>query len=78
MASFHQRARTHRLCVNKTFYAYFCLLVLNQSSHPPEPQCSYDPVEGLTLTPDIDPVEKVRQLEEEICSFFRLSVACCV
>ncbi|KAF8641137.1 hypothetical protein AX17_000779 [Amanita inopinata Kibby_2008] len=35
-------------------------------AHPLEPQCSYDPVEGLTLAPDIDPVERIRQLEEQI------------
>ena len=35
--------------------------------HPPEPQCSYDPVEGLTLAPDTDPVERMRELEDEIC-----------
>jgi hypothetical protein len=37
--------------------------------HPAEPQCSYDPVEGLTLAPDIDPMERIKQLEEQICSF---------
>ncbi|KAJ7631002.1 hypothetical protein FB45DRAFT_793800 [Roridomyces roridus] len=35
-------------------------------AHPPEPQCSYDPVDGLTLAPDTDPVEKIRQLELQI------------
>ncbi|KAK7058889.1 hypothetical protein VNI00_001513 [Paramarasmius palmivorus] len=35
-------------------------------AHPTEPQCSYDPVEGLTLAPDTDPVEKIKQLEEQI------------
>ncbi|KAF9452684.1 hypothetical protein P691DRAFT_803806 [Macrolepiota fuliginosa MF-IS2] len=35
-------------------------------AHPTEPQCSYDPVEGLTLAPDTDPVEKIRQLEDEV------------
>ncbi|KAJ7786406.1 hypothetical protein B0H16DRAFT_1490342 [Mycena metata] len=34
--------------------------------HPTEPQCSYDPVDGLTLAPDTDPVEKIRQLEAQI------------
>jgi len=36
-------------------------------SHPAEPQCSYDPVEGLTLAPDTDPLEKIKQLEDQIC-----------
>ncbi|KAJ6575202.1 hypothetical protein B0H19DRAFT_1127645 [Mycena capillaripes] len=35
-------------------------------AHPTEPQCSYDPVDGLTLAPDTDPVEKIRQLEVQI------------
>ncbi|KAF9015259.1 hypothetical protein BDQ17DRAFT_1340748 [Cyathus striatus] len=35
-------------------------------AHPTEPQCSYDPVEGLKLAPETDPVEKIRQLEDEI------------
>lgn len=34
-------------------------------AHPTEPQCSYDPVDGLTLAPDIMPLDKIRQLEEE-------------
>src|SRR5262245_20898575 len=37
------------------------------SRHPSEPQCSYDPVEGLTLAPDTDPMAKIRLLEEEVC-----------
>jgi hypothetical protein len=36
------------------------------SRHPTEPQCSYDPIEGLTLAPDTDPVEKIKQLEDQI------------
>ncbi|KAI0932008.1 hypothetical protein AcV5_004643 [Taiwanofungus camphoratus] len=35
-------------------------------AHPTEPQCSYDPVEGLPIAPDVDPVEKIRVLEEQI------------
>lgn len=38
-------------------------------SHPSEPQCSYDPVDGVVLAPDTDPVEKIRQLEDQICKF---------
>ncbi|KIY62449.1 hypothetical protein CYLTODRAFT_438894 [Cylindrobasidium torrendii FP15055 ss-10] len=37
-------------------------------AHPPEPQCSYDPVDGLTLAPEIEPLEKIRQLEAQITS----------
>jgi hypothetical protein len=39
-----------------------------QVRHPPEPRCSYDHVEGLSLAPDTDPAERVRELEEEICN----------
>ncbi|KAF8912753.1 hypothetical protein CPB84DRAFT_1885361 [Gymnopilus junonius] len=35
-------------------------------AHPTEPQCSYDPVDGLRLAPDTDPVEKIKELEEQI------------
>ncbi|KAG2023389.1 nuclear protein [Coprinopsis cinerea AmutBmut pab1-1] len=35
-------------------------------AHPTEPQCSYDPIEGLTLAPDTDPIEKIKQLEDQI------------
>ncbi|KAI6136719.1 hypothetical protein F5141DRAFT_995183 [Pisolithus sp. B1] len=35
-------------------------------AHPVEPQCVYDPVDGLTLSPETDPIEKIRLLEEEV------------
>ncbi|EMD42229.1 hypothetical protein CERSUDRAFT_110761 [Gelatoporia subvermispora B] len=35
-------------------------------AHPTEPQCSYDPVEGLPIAPDVDPSERIRLLEEQI------------
>jgi hypothetical protein len=35
-------------------------------AHPAEPQCAYDPVDGLALAPDTDPIEKIRMLEEEV------------
>lgn len=35
-------------------------------AHPTEPQCSYDPVEGLPLAPDTDPLERIKQLEDQI------------
>ncbi|KAL4071020.1 hypothetical protein J3A83DRAFT_4093714 [Scleroderma citrinum] len=34
--------------------------------HPAEPQCTYDPVDGLTLAPDTGLVEKIQLLEEEV------------
>ncbi|KAF7966072.1 hypothetical protein HWV62_40230 [Athelia sp. TMB] len=35
-------------------------------AHPTEPQCSYDPVEGLTLAPETDPMDRIKQLEDQI------------
>lgn len=35
-------------------------------AHPVEPQCVYDPVDGLALAPDTNPLEKIRLLEEEV------------
>ncbi|KAG2159959.1 uncharacterized protein EDB93DRAFT_1073536 [Suillus bovinus] len=35
-------------------------------AHPAEPQCVYDPVDGLALAPDTNALEKIRLLEEEI------------
>ena len=39
--------------------------------HPTEPQCFYDPVEGLTLAPETDPMEKIRLLEDQISTLSR-------
>ncbi len=38
-------------------------------SHPTEPQCSYDPVEGLPIASNADPSERMRMLEEQISTF---------
>ncbi|KAI0330575.1 hypothetical protein GY45DRAFT_1250588 [Cubamyces sp. BRFM 1775] len=35
-------------------------------AHPTEPQCSYDPVEGLPIAPNVEPTERIRILEEQI------------
>ena len=35
-------------------------------SHPTEPQCFYDPVEGLKLAPHTNPLDKIKELENEI------------
>ena len=49
--------------------------------HPTEPQCSYDPVEGLPLSADADPLEKIRELEEVVgvsiyyCPYVRLLIS---
>ncbi|KAF8481091.1 hypothetical protein DFH94DRAFT_441748 [Russula ochroleuca] len=40
-------------------------------AHPTEPQCSYDPVEGLPLAADADPLEKIRELEEQVAALTR-------
>ena len=40
--------------------------ISNLLRHPTEPTCNYDPVEGLTLAPDTDPIEKIKQLEDQI------------
>ncbi|KAI0051672.1 hypothetical protein FA95DRAFT_1511631 [Auriscalpium vulgare] len=39
--------------------------------HPTEPQCSYDPVEGLPLAPDVDPLDKIKELEELVAQLQR-------
>jgi len=36
--------------------------------HPSEPQCSYDPIEGLTLSESVNPAERIRQLEEQVAA----------
>ncbi|KAI0830703.1 hypothetical protein BC628DRAFT_1312698 [Trametes gibbosa] len=35
-------------------------------AHPTEPQCSYDPIEGLPIAPNVEPSERIRMLEEQI------------
>lgn len=39
---------------------------LSNLRHPTEPPCSYDPVEGLTLAADADPMDKIKALEDQI------------
>ncbi|KAH9937080.1 uncharacterized protein B0H18DRAFT_1081363 [Fomitopsis serialis] len=34
--------------------------------HPTEPTCSYDPIDGLTVAPEVDSAERIRQLEDHI------------
>lgn len=38
--------------------------------YPTEPQCSYDPIEGLKLKSETDSVERIQQLENEVCESF--------
>ena len=47
-------------------FAFLNIIILTSCSHPTEPQCSYDPVEGLPLAADADPLEKIRELEEQV------------
>ncbi|TFY79041.1 hypothetical protein EWM64_g4966 [Hericium alpestre] len=46
------------------------MLVLSEEeagyAHPETPQCSYDRVEGLPLAPDVDPLDKIKDLEEQV------------
>ena len=67
MAGSAQRAAATRLRVSRLstiFHVYFTHYP--RCSHPTEPQCSYDPVEGLPLAPDADPLEKIKELEEQV------------
>ena len=70
----------------REFFVLLLLHLLHVASsrrHPTEPQCSYDPVEGLPLAPDADPIDKIRELEEQVgvsiyycpCSTVHLRVA---
>ena len=60
------------ICSRIMFAAVFMTshFIFLRNSHPPEPQCSYDPVEGLPIAPDVDPAERIRALEEQICGSF--------
>jgi len=40
--------------------------VASSRRHPTEPHCSYDPVEGLPLSADADPIDRIRELEEQV------------
>ncbi|KAJ8084105.1 hypothetical protein PM082_002872 [Marasmius tenuissimus] len=61
-------ARPHCGTCVKQWHALISVPAPVGYAHPSEPQCSYDPVEGLTLAPDTDPVEKIKQLEDQIIS----------
>ncbi|KAK7463678.1 hypothetical protein VKT23_007021 [Stygiomarasmius scandens] len=61
-------ARPHCGTCVKTWHAIISVPAPVGYAHPTEPQCSYDPVEGLTLAPDADPAERIRQLEEQIAA----------
>lgn len=67
MAGSCQCSGTNWLCVRTFRNIIRKLLSKHTPSHPLEPQCSYDPVEGLTLAPDTDPLEKIKELEDQIC-----------
>ncbi len=60
-------SRRHQDTRQPTIYRLSCYLTHHpHCSHPTEPQCSYDPVEGLPLAPDADPIEKIRELEDQV------------
>ncbi len=56
-----------RLVTRAYLNTFYFLITEHNTSHPTEPQCSYDPVEGLTLARDTDPLEKIKDLEDQIC-----------
>ncbi|KAH7911949.1 hypothetical protein BJ138DRAFT_1062114 [Hygrophoropsis aurantiaca] len=59
-------ARPHCATCVKQWQALISVPAPVGYAHPTEPQCVYDPVDGLNLAPDIDPLEKIRLLEEEV------------
>jgi hypothetical protein len=75
MACPNQRTSTTRIRVSPfSVFLYIDPTVIFFCSHPTEPQCSYDPVEGLPLAPDADPLEKIKELEERVGGF----LYCCL
>lgn len=78
MANFNQRPSAHWLRVRVYFQKKRIAQSKMNFSHPAEPQCSYDPVEGLTLAPDTDPLEKIKQLEDQICELSLTETRCAV
>lgn len=67
VAGLDQRTSSARICVSLGRSDVSMRLIHRYIfRHPAEPQCSYDPVEGLTLAPETDPMEKIRLLEEQI------------
>ena len=73
MADADQRAASTWLYVRSLLIPSYVIHLLRR--HPTEPQCSYDPVEGLPLAPDIDPSDKIRELEEQVGTYPLLSLA---
>lgn len=70
MAYSDKRAPPTRIRVSPlSVFLSIDLTVAFSCSHPTEPQCSYDPVEGLPLAADADPIEKIRELEEQVGEF---------
>jgi hypothetical protein len=67
MAGSAQRTTATRIRVSRLSVIFRVYLSRHPPcSHPTEPQCSYDPVEGLPLAPDADPLDKIRELEEQV------------
>jgi hypothetical protein len=66
MAGSHQCTYPAWLCVSLPAIPIVNQNIEKYPRHPSEPQCSYDPVEGLALAPEIDAMEKIRLLEEQI------------
>ncbi|KAI0271381.1 hypothetical protein BC834DRAFT_922196 [Gloeopeniophorella convolvens] len=59
-------ARPHCATCVKQWHAQISVPPPPGYAHPTEPQCSYDPVDGLPLAPEIDPLDKIKELEEQV------------
>ena len=66
MAGSDQRAASTRIRVSSLSVLLHLSHAASSRRHPTEPQCSYDPVEGLPLAADADPIDKIRELEEQV------------
>ncbi|KAI0286941.1 hypothetical protein BGY98DRAFT_942832 [Russula aff. rugulosa BPL654] len=64
-------ARPHCATCVKQWHAQISVPPPPGYAHPTEPQCSYDPVEGLPLAADADPIDKIRELEEQVATLTR-------
>ena len=69
VAGIDQCASPRRLRVSTPISSLRYLDHMKATRHPTEPQCSYDPVEGLPIAPDVDPADRIRILEDQICEW---------
>ncbi|TFK57178.1 hypothetical protein OE88DRAFT_1650795 [Heliocybe sulcata] len=64
-------ARPHCGTCYKNWQALISVPAPQGYMHPSEPHCEYDPVEGLQLAPEIDPSQKIKELEETVAKLKR-------